>query len=106
MQKTVALFGGSLNPPHEGHFAMASYIQQTLAVDETWMLFSQNPDKDPECYPSLEHRINMAKLMARHYDAPLVLSDEEAKIAQQIGRNDTYYILDELRKIYPDNKFT
>jgi nicotinate-nucleotide adenylyltransferase len=105
MQKTVALFGGSFNPPHEGHFAMASYIHQTLKVDETWMLFSQNPDKDPAAYPSLEHRMNMAKIMARHYDVSLVLSDQEAEIAKEIGRNDTYYILEGLQKRFPENKF-
>lgn len=105
MGKTIALFGGSFNPVHEGHFTMASYIQETLAVDETWMLFSQNPDKDPAAYPSLEHRMNMAHLMATHYHPSIVLSDKEAKIAKQIGRNDTYYILQELQKQHPEDKF-
>lgn len=105
MKKTVALFGGSFNPPHDGHFTMASYIQQNLAVDETWMLFSQNPDKDPGAYPSLEHRMNMAKIMAKYYEPSIVLSDREARIAEKIGRNDTYYILEELQKEFPQNKF-
>lgn len=105
MSKTIALFGGSFNPVHEGHFMMASYIQETLAVDETWMLFSQNPDKDPAAYPSLEHRINMARLMAPHYHPSIVLSDAEAKIAQRIGRNETYFILQELQQQHPEDKF-
>lgn len=105
MKKTVALFGGSFNPPHEGHFGMAAYIHNTLAVDETWMLFSQNVDKDPSAYVSLEHRMNMASIMAKHYKEPIVLSDMEAKIAKEKGRNDTFYILEGLREHFPDYKF-
>jgi len=105
MQKTIALFGGSFNPPHQGHFGMASYIHDTLQPDETWMLFSQNVDKNPANYVSLEHRMNMAEIMRKHYTAPIVLSDEEARIAQKIGRNDTYYILEELKQNHPECKF-
>lgn len=105
MTKTVALFGGSFNPPHEGHFAMASYIHQTLAVDETWLLFSQNPYKDPETYASLEHRMKMASIMATHYESALILSDQEEEVAKEIGRHDTYYVLQGLQKRFPDNKF-
>lgn len=105
MSKTIALFGGSFNPPHEGHFTMASYIHQTLAVDETWMMFSQNPEKDPAAYPPLEHRMNMARILAKHYSAPIVISDEEAKIAKEIGRNESYFILQGLKQKYPDDKF-
>lgn len=105
MSKIIALFGGSFNPAHEGHFTMASYVQNTLAVDETWMLFSQNPDKDPMSYPSLEHRMNMARLMAKHYHPKIVLSDKEATIAAAIGRHETYYILQELQQQHPDTQF-
>jgi nicotinate-nucleotide adenylyltransferase len=53
----------------------------------------------------LEHRMNMAHMMAKHYDAPIILSDEEAKIVKEIGRTETYYILEGLQKRFPDNKF-
>jgi nicotinate-nucleotide adenylyltransferase len=103
--KTVILLGGSFNPPHEGHFKTAQYLFKKLETDEIWMLFSQNPDKDPATYASLEHRMNMARILAKHYDVKLVISDEEAKIAKDIGRNETFYILKELRKKYPNYKF-
>jgi nicotinate-nucleotide adenylyltransferase len=105
MEKTVALFGGSFNPPHEGHFGMASYIHNTLAVDETWMLFSQSVDKDPSVYAPLEHRMKMAAIMAKHYREPIVLSDLEAKIAEEKGRNDTFYILEGLKERFQNYKF-
>jgi nicotinate-nucleotide adenylyltransferase len=105
MGKTIALFGGSFNPPHEGHFEMAQFIQRTLQVDETWLSFSVNPEKCPQDYASLEDRMNMANILAPHYDSGLVLSDTEAKIAQDIGKYDTYYVLEELQKRQPEDKF-
>lgn len=105
MSKIIALFGGSFNPPHEGHFEMAQFIQHTLEVDETWLSFSVNPEKAPQDYASLDHRLNMAKVLSKHYDPRLVLSDTEAKIAQDIGKYDTYYVLEELQKRQPDDKF-
>lgn len=105
MKKTVALFGGSFNPPHEGHFGMAAYIHNTLAVNETWMLFSQNVDKDPSLYVPLEHRMKMAEIMASHYEEPIVLSDLEAQIAKEKGRNDTFFILEGLKERFPEYKF-
>jgi nicotinate-nucleotide adenylyltransferase len=76
-----------------------------LDVDETWMLFSQNPDKDPSVYASLEHRINMADILARDAEVPIVMSDAEAKIAERIGRCETYFILEEMQKQFPSYKF-
>lgn len=43
--------------------------------------------------------------MSRHYDPSIILSDEEARISKLIGRNDTYYILEEMRRRHPDCKF-
>lgn len=105
IESTVILFGGSFNPPHEGHFEMATHLYQTLKTDEIWMLFSQNPDKDPKVYAPLEHRMAMARILSRHYDPSIILSNEEARIASKIGRNDTYYILEELHRAHPECKF-
>lgn len=105
MTHTVALFGGSFNPPHEAHIQMATCIQQGLQVDETWLLFSINPEKDPQIYAPLEHRMAMAGLLVRHFDAPVVLSDAEERIAEETGRHETYHILEGLKVRYPDHKF-
>lgn len=104
-ESVVLLFGGSFNPPHDGHFQMASSLYQTLKTDEVWMLFSQNPYKNPNTYAPLEHRMAMARILSRDYDPGIILSDEEDRIANEIGRNDTYYILEELRRRHPDCKF-
>ena len=105
MTKTIALFGGSFNPPHEGHIAMASYIHNTLKVDETWLLFSESPQKDPAAYVSLKHRMNMADILIRNCDTPIILSDFEAKIDEQENQHQTYHVLNKIYSTYPEYKF-
>jgi nicotinate-nucleotide adenylyltransferase len=102
MGKTIALFGGSFNPPHDGHFAIAAHIHKKLKPDEVWMMFSINRLKDPAAYAPIEHRMAMGDIMARHYPGtPVVMTD----IEEQVGTNQTYFILAELKKRYPDYKF-
>ena len=36
--KKIALFGGSFNPPHDGHFQAMEHIYKELNVDEVWMM--------------------------------------------------------------------
>jgi len=36
--KSVALYGGSFNPPHAAHQLLALYVLETQAVDELWFV--------------------------------------------------------------------
>ena len=101
-RKTVALYGGSFNPPHEGHFGMAQYIHDSIKPDEVWFLYSDNVWKDPNGYAPLHHRIKMGEIMAENYpDYPFVMSD----IQHQIGIHLTHDVLTVLRKKFPDTDF-
>lgn len=100
--KTVALIGGSFNPPHDGHFEMGRYIHEKLKPDEIWMMFSVNRTKDPSKYESVASRMAMGELMKVHYpDVPFVMSDCE----EQAGTHETYCVLQYLRAEYPNCRF-
>jgi len=100
--KKIALFGGSFNPPHPGHFEMAKYIYKALGVDEVWFLFSENWQKDSANYASAEDRMEMSRILARHYpDIPFVMSG----IQDELGTHITYEVLKQLEKRFSDSRF-
>jgi len=100
--KNIAIFGGSFNPPHEGHFTMAKNISDSLKVDEVWFLFSTNRFKSPEIYAPVEDRVAMGEIMAKRYtDYNFVMKDIEDKV----GSNLTFEVMRYLKKEYPDCHF-
>jgi nicotinate-nucleotide adenylyltransferase len=55
---TVGLFGGSFNPPHEGHLLVAEIAMRRLALDNLWwMVTPGNPLKSRSELVSLSDRI-------------------------------------------------
>ena len=54
----IGLFGGSFNPPHEGHRLVALECLKRLQLDRVWILVSPgNPLKDHSGLASLETRV-------------------------------------------------
>ena len=50
----VGLYGGSFNPPHEGHRHVALLALRRLRLDRLWFLVTPgNPLKDHNGLPSL-----------------------------------------------------
>nr|WP_272213921.1 nicotinate-nucleotide adenylyltransferase [Marinicella sp. W31]MDC2879867.1 nicotinate-nucleotide adenylyltransferase [Marinicella sp. W31] len=63
---TVGLFGGSFNPPHEGHFLVASLAIQRLGLDQLWWLVTPgNPLKSGNTLAPLADRLTMSEKRAR-----------------------------------------
>lgn len=63
----VGLFGGSFNPPHEGHRLVALQCLKRLRLDALWLLVSPgNPLKDNEALPSLAERVEAARAIMDH----------------------------------------
>lgn len=63
----VGLFGGSFNPPHEGHVLVADTAIQRLGLDQLWwMVTPGNPLKDHNNLAPLSDRIAMSEEIARN----------------------------------------
>jgi nicotinate-nucleotide adenylyltransferase len=63
----VGLFGGSFNPPHEGHRRVAETALKRLRLDAVWWLVARrNPLKDPAEVASLSARLAATRALAAH----------------------------------------
>lgn len=61
----IGLFGGSFNPPHEGHRLASLTALRRLRLDRVWWLVTPgNPLKDNSSLPSLAERIAKARQLA------------------------------------------
>jgi len=64
---TIGLFGGSFNPPHEGHRHASLVAMTRLGLDQVWWLVTPgNPLKDNHALAPLEMRVAAARKLADH----------------------------------------
>jgi len=63
----IGLFGGSFNPPHEGHRLVALTALRRARLDAVWVMVTPgNPLKDPARQPPPSERSTRAKAFFRH----------------------------------------
>lgn len=101
--KRIGIFGGSFNPIHLGHTALAASICDLGIVDEAWLMVSpQNPLKrDLELLDENE-RLIMAQLAVAPYPT-LRACDFEFALPRP---SYTYHTLQALRTTYRDYEFS
>ena len=101
--KRIGLFGGSFNPIHLGHTALAAYVCEQGLVDEVWLMVSpQNPLKQDLTLLDEGHRLHMARLAVAPYHM-LKACDFEFTLPRP---SYTYHTLQALRKAYPEYEFS
>lgn len=75
----IGLFGGSFNPAHEGHVAVAGEALKRLDLHQVWWMISpQNPLKSRDETDDFELRLAAAQALARH--PRFVVTDIERRL--------------------------
>ena len=101
--KRIGIFGGSFNPIHLGHTALAAYICEQGLVDEVWLMVSpHNPLKENSTLINEQERLTMARLAVAPYPT-LRACDFEFTLPRP---SYTYHTLQALREAYPDHEFS
>ena len=99
----IGIFGGSFNPIHIGHLALANYLCEYGEVDEVWFLVSpHNPLKERgDLWPD-DLRLKLVQLATEGY-GKFRASDFEFHLPRPSYMVNT---LRELRRTHPEHTFT
>ena len=102
MPMRTAIFGGSFNPIHRGHIALADFVVQGGWTDEVWLLVSpQNPLKAAVGLLPEQLRLALAQQATENYDR-IKVSDFEFHLPRP---SFTFKTLAALRESHPDRSF-
>ena len=99
--KHLAVFGGTFNPFHNGHFQILSAVLRSGIADKILLIPSKiPPHKEVGFLADEKHRLDMCRIIAEEFENVSV-SDIE------LMRNGKSYTIDTLRELiqmYPDYK--
>lgn len=92
-RRCIALLGGSFDPPHNGHVALARYFATLLAPDELRVIPAGQPWQKQNLQTPAVHRVAMARLAFAQLPVPVVIDEQE------ILRGGATYTIDTLRAV-------
>lgn len=102
-KESIGIFGGSFNPIHIGHLALANYLCEYGDLDEVWFMVSpQNPFKRDSKLWDDELRLELAHLAVEGYPK-FKVCDIEFHLPRP---SYTINTLNTLKEQYPDKDFT
>ena len=100
--KKIGIFGGSFNPPHNGHVNSIVTVQKKMGFDLIHIIpNNQNPLKIPMDGPANEHRLEMCKQAFSSYGNAFTVNDIELKRG---GKSYTIDTVNELLKKYKSSE--
>lgn len=104
IRRRIGIYGGSFNPIHNGHIALARQIQRQACLDEVWMMVSpQNPLKQGD-NDLLDDQLRWEMTCEALKDEPgLRACDVELQLPKP---SYTWHTLQVLERQYPDEAFT
>lgn len=92
-RRCIAVLGGSFDPVHNGHVALAEYFAKLLAPAELRIIPAGNPWQKGTLQTAPEHRLEMARLAFHRFAVPVLVDQQE------IRRNGPSYSVDTLRAL-------
>ncbi|MFU8812384.1 MAG: nicotinate (nicotinamide) nucleotide adenylyltransferase [Balneolaceae bacterium] len=100
--KRVGIFGGSFDPVHKGHVAVAESFLASGAIDLLWVMLTPYPPHKQEAEQlSYSHRLNMLKLAFKN-SRQIQISTLEKELP---APSYTYKTITALQKEHPDTAF-
>ncbi len=90
----IGLFGGSFDPPHVAHLALARIALQSLALDELRWLPAGQPWQKPRAITAAAHREAMLELMLETAAEPRFVIDR-----RELRRSGPSYTIDTVREL-------
>lgn len=100
--KKIGILGGSFDPIHNGHLAIAQSAYEDFNLDEIWLIpAGHSPNKDEDKMTNAATRAEMVALAAQ--ETPhFKLSNYEI---EKEGTSYTYLTLSDFKKQYPETNF-
>ncbi len=101
--KHTGIFGGSFNPIHCGHVALAEAVLRQAGLDEVWFMVSpQNPLKRQDDLLDDRQRLALAEKALKGHPG-IRVSDYEMRLPRP---SYTWNLLEALSRDYPDRTFS
>lgn len=97
--QTIGLFGGSFDPPHQGHVHVSREALKRFGLDRVWWLVSPGNPLKARGPATMERRIDAARALVTH---PRV---EVTDIEAQLGTRYTAQTIEAMRALYPGVRF-
>jgi len=91
--RCIAVLGGSFDPVHNGHVALAGYFAKLLVPDELRVIPAGRPWQKQGLQTAPEHRAEMARRAFGQLAVPVVVDERE------IRRTGATYTIDTLREL-------
>ena len=105
-KKDIAIFGGTFDPVHIGHYEIVKYFIDNYIVDEVWVLPSYcSPHKDIDTIKSYRDRVNMLKLEFDDLNNVTISTFEEEYFKSINEKTYSYEVLNAMKKKYLNCRF-